>query len=97
MNPNELYMCDCIHLRACRRYSGIVAKESGQRIGRGCNKDCSAYTSGKSDFYVSVDEAVNYARSVGRMVERGNDPYDSACSSDLEGMTLSDIVGVGDE
>ena len=38
------YQKDCIHLRACRRYSKLL-KSKGISIARGCTDDCTAYKS----------------------------------------------------
>lgn len=35
---------DCIHLKACRRYSKIL-RSKGISIARGCNDTCTAYQS----------------------------------------------------
>lgn len=90
------YMSDCVHLKACRRLS-LIAKNTLVSFNRGCNKDCTAYVSGDDERYISIDDAVYYARSGESMVRGGWDAYDVYVSSDLAGATLNELVnGDGD-
>lgn len=83
-------MEDCIHLKACRRIQRI-GKKYRLNVPRYCTEECTAYQSGNTGNYITVDDAINYARS--GYVGRG-DPYDVYCSIDVDGMTLKDILEV---
>lgn len=82
---------DCIHLKACRRIQAIGRKHR-LLVPRYCTDDCTAYVSGKEGNYVSVGEAVSYARNGADSIRGGYDSYDVYCHCDLCGMTLGEIV-----
>ena len=91
------YMEDCIHLRACRRLQKIAEQYKGKRISRGCNNRCSAYTptpvfEDDNNTYITVDEAISYARRGADSIGGGYDPYDIYCSEDLPGYSLAELV-----
>lgn len=74
------YADDCIHLKACRRMTKLQ-KASGCFIGRKCGPEtCTAYDGGA---YVSVQTAVEYARSGAEQIKGGYDSYDVYCDFDL--------------
>ena len=60
---------DCIHSKACRRFSKIL-RSKGLRIGRGCNDTCTAYQSiedlkDENDFYSKEEvESVMYGANL---------------------------------
>lgn len=84
-------MDDCIHLKACRRIQAI-GRKNRLMVPRYCTTDCTAYVSGKGGNYISVSEAVNYARSGADSIRSGYDSYDVYCFCDLSGMTLGEIL-----
>lgn len=85
-----IYMYDCIHLRACRRQRLIYGKRDHPMH---CNVDCSAYISGNErEKYVTLREAVEYARDGVQLIRSGYDAYDVYCECDLDGKTLNDII-----
>ena len=88
MKELDEYGDDCIHLKACRR----VVKVLHDRKGRGCTKNCSAYLSRDMGNFISVDDAVEYARDEASRIEGGYSPRDVYCSCDLHGMTIGDIL-----
>lgn len=85
------YMNDCIHLKACRRLQAIAKKEK-KEISRYCTSECSAYVSGNTENYITVDEAINYAREGASSIESGYSGSDVYCSMDLGGQTIGEIV-----
>lgn len=89
---NHDWASDCIHLKACRRLSKI-----GNMRNRGCNDTCTAYTPNSCDSYVTVDEAVRYARNGVQRIQGGYDAYDVYCSCDLCGRTLKELVEEANE
>ena len=89
------YMEDCLHLKACRRLSKVCKTQlRGASISRGCNDSCSAYLNGAETDYISVEEAVNYARDCVARVSDA-DVFDVCSPLDLQGKTLNDIVEEG--
>ncbi len=59
---------------------------------RYCTEDCTAYQSGDFGNYISVDEAVDYARRGASSIESGYDSYDVYCACDLTGQTIGEIL-----
>lgn len=45
------------------------------------------------EVYVTVDEAVQYARDGADMIRNGYGIYDTYCTSDLHGKTLAELIG----
>lgn len=85
-------MDDCIHLKACRRVQ-LIAKNKGILIPRLCDEDCTAYQSRDAQTqYISIDEAISYARDGAQSIENGYSGYDVYCSFDLDGDTLGTII-----
>ena len=83
------YAEDCLHLHACRR----ICSMSDKRIVRNCHPDrCNCYVSKEQGEYISVDEAIEYARDGVSSIRSGYDPYDVYCSIDLRGKTLGELV-----
>lgn len=98
------YMEDCAHLHACRRLQKMY-KEMGVRKSRGCDESCTAYESKKEfvreafngvcnldEEFVSLNEAVDYARSGANGIREGYDEYDVYCDRDLASFTLDDLI-----
>ena len=59
---------DCIHLKACRRYSKIL-RSKGISIARGCNDTCTAYQSiedfkDENNFYCKAITTSNSSISI---------------------------------
>ena len=85
-------MDDCIHLHACRRIQAIGRKYR-LRVPRYCTEDCDCYLSNDSETnYVSIDEALSFARNGVSSIQSGYDSYDVYCTSDLNGATLGEIL-----
>lgn len=84
-------MEDCIHLKACRRIQAIGRKYR-LSVPRYCTEECSAYVCANSESYITVDEAINYARQGADGIRSGYDSYDVYTSCDLNGMTLGEII-----
>ena len=84
-------MDDCIHLKACRRLQKI-ARHMRFQLPRYCTGECSAYLSGDDGSYISVSEAVDYARDGVSSIISGYDSYDVYCSGDLCGQTIREII-----
>ena len=84
-------MEDCIHLKACRRIQAIGRKHR-LMVPRYCTEDCTAYVRGDSESYITVEEALSYARSGADSIRSGYDSYDVYASCDLNGMTLAEII-----
>lgn len=84
-------MDDCIHLKACRRIQAI-GRKNRLMVPRYCTTDCTAYVSREDGSYVSVSDAISYARSGADSIRSGYDSYDVFCSCDLSGMTLGEII-----
>ena len=84
-------MEDCIHLKACRRIQAI-GKKHRLLVPRYCTEECTAYISGNSESYITVDEAVSYARQGADSIKNGYDSYDVYALCDLNGMTLGEII-----
>ena len=88
------YMPDCIHLHACRRLQAI-AKTMGMKVPRFCTEECECYQPYPFDVdtdYISVGEALDYARAGASSIRNGYDEYDVYCSIDLGGTKLSVIL-----
>lgn len=83
---------DCIHLKACRRMQKLLRKRGIWGVTRQCNPDCTAYVSGNSGDYVSVDRATEYAVDGAFAIQAGSDPYDVYYSGDLEGKSLGELI-----
>ncbi len=47
--------------------------------------------------YVTVEEAIRYAREGAYDIKSGYDPYDVYCSQDLDGRTIAEIIGDSDD
>lgn len=84
-------MDDCIHLKACRRIQAI-GRRYRLRVPRYCDEDCTAYISGDSEGYITVEEALTYARSGASSIRSGYDEYDVYASVDIQGQTLKELV-----
>ena len=84
-------MEDCIHLKACRRVQAI-GKKHRLLVPRYCTEDCTAYVSGKNGDYITVDEALSYAREGVESIRGGYDSYDVYSACDLCGMTLNELI-----
>jgi hypothetical protein len=82
------YMNDCIHLKACRRLQAMEKHKTP----RYCTPKCSAYVSGDTGNYITVDEAISYAREGASSIESGYSGSDVYCSMDLGGQTIGEIV-----
>ena len=87
---------DCIHLHACRRMTRLI-KKSGKCIPRGCNDNCTAYVSGQTGEYVSVEEAVDYAIDGVGSIRSGYDPLDVYYTGDLRAKTLGELIDKADK
>lgn len=85
------FMADCIHLKACRRMSK-KARLNGSPFGRGCDESCTAYVCGDDEQYITIDEAIDYARSGESSIRSGYDSYDVYARQDLCGMTLKQLI-----
>ena len=90
------YAENCIHLKACRRLSKIVKAKNGF-VARGCNETCSAFTPDTGETYVTVNEAVKYARDGVQSIMDGYGAYDVYCACDLRGMTLTQLCEEAEE
>ena len=75
------YMDDCVHLKACRRLVKR-AKSMGFSMGRGCNKDCTAY----EDVYDFAAERGLYTPAEVEKVK------DGACEDGHRGYYPGDIL-----
>ena len=84
-------MDDCIHLKACRRLQKM-ARSMRFQLPRYCTAECSAYISGDDGSYISVSEAIDYARDGVSSIQSGYDSYDVYCSGDLCGQTIGEII-----
>lgn len=84
-------MDDCIHLHACRRVQAI-GKSLRLNVPRYCTEDCNCYLSGKDNLYVTVDEAISYARDGVSAIRSGYDGYDVYAGFELPGRTLNDLI-----
>lgn len=85
-------MEDCIHLKACRRIQKI-GKTHGLFVPRYCTEDCSCYLSGETESgFISIEEAVDYAREGASSILSGYGTYDVYATIDLQGSTLSEIL-----
>lgn len=88
----DKYMEDCIHLRACRRISKIL-RNDGKTFSRNCTETCTAYVSGDDEQYVTVRDAVEFARDGAPSILSGYSEYNVYCTSDLNGKTLRELCG----
>ena len=88
------YADDCIHLKACRRYSRIIEDKIGKNIPRNCANQCSAYISNADGKYVTVEDAVEYALDGSDSIRSGYDEYDVYAPQDFDNkcMTIGDII-----
>ena len=88
------YMEDCIHLKACRRLQKLFrGKFYGANVSRNCDEDCTAYVSGNQETsYITIDEALSYARNGISSIQSGYDSYDVYASCDLYGKPLNEII-----
>lgn len=86
------YMDDCVHLKACRRLQKICKSRLDVTIPRYCDSDCSAYFNGTDEKYVTISEALNYARSGISSIRSGYDPYDIYSITDLPGFCINEII-----
>ena len=84
-------MQDCIHLHACRKVQKI-ARAEGYNFARNCNEHCSCYVSRDGGSYITVDEAIQYARRGACSIRGGSDSYDVYCTCDLYGQTIGEII-----
>lgn len=82
MNENCGYQEDCIHLKACRRLQKICRTKYDIKVGRSCNKDCSAYEACTLEQVYKVDDA---SRHIWRLLEEvaRHDPYDIFATWDI--------------
>lgn len=84
---------DCIHLKACRRMQKLCKTAGLRIINRHCKKEtCTAYKSGEGECYVTVDEALEYARDGANSILSGYGKYDVYCASDLPMKTLGELI-----
>lgn len=72
------YMCDCIHLKACRRVQKI-GKAQGHSFGRHCTEECTAYM-GKDEVAKEIQNAINWAFEQGK--------------ADMDYIQVKDIDGI---
>ena len=77
------YCDDCIHLKACRRFSKRL-RAKGISVGRGCNPDCTAYET----IYEAVksQDEVFYTYEEVQAVKRG------ACLDGQQGYEPGDLL-----
>ncbi len=86
------YMEDCIHLHACRRVQAI-GRKLRLMCPRYCDENCECYLSeDTATEYVSIHDAISYARDGIHSIQSGYDSYDVYCSADLNGVTLGEIL-----
>jgi hypothetical protein len=70
------YMDDCVHLKACRRFSKM-ARNKGVKLSRGCGENCSAYEREHDGRLYTEQEVREIINGTVRDVEYGiHDPYD---------------------
>ena len=87
------YASDCIHLKACRRARKCATSLGIQHLTLHCNVNCSAYVSGDTGEYVSLEQAVKRARSACNMAREGyGDNGDCVISRDYNAQTLGEII-----
>lgn len=84
-------MYDCIHLHACRRIQ-YIARKCRIITPRFCDENCNCYVSGDLDDYVTVSEAIQYARDGAEAIANGHPADRIYAIEDLESMTLGEIV-----
>lgn len=84
-------MDDCIHLHACRRVQAI-GKKHRLMVPRYCTEDCSCYQSKDEGDFITVSEAVEYARNGASSIRGGYDSYDVYAECDLQGQTIGEIL-----
>lgn len=93
------YMDDCIHLKACRRYSKIVKSKEKKCISRGCDDSCSAYETIEDIIDPVVDEYVEAAAGVvDRILSDARSGYsvDDLCV-ESRGFLREAFEGIGNE
>ena len=82
------YMQDCIHLKACRRLQKI-GRGKGHSFSRDCDENCSAYISGDSEPFCTVDAACHVAWS---QYDGSHDCRDVYAHCDFPTETLGEII-----